>query len=147
MPTRTPETDPAARAPGPPEAAIRGAHIAPWLPVRDPRAAIAFYRAAFGAVERYRLEGEGGAVEVAQVAAGAADIWLQREPDAARTGRPGAGRLILTVADPDAVFACALAAGATEVFPVGEGHGWRLGRLIDPFGHEWEVGRRLDSPA
>lgn len=147
MPTRTPETDPAARAPGPPEAAIRGAHIAPWLPVRDPRAAIAFYRAAFGAVERYRLEGEGGAVEVAQVAAGAADIWLQREPDAARTGRPGAGRLILTVADPDAVFACALAAGATEVFPVAEGHGWRLGRLIDPFGHEWEVGRRLDSPA
>jgi len=147
MPTRTPETDPAARAPGPPEAAIRGAHIAPWLPVRDPRAAIAFYRAAFGAVERYRLEGEGGAVEVAQVAAGAADIWLQREPDAARTGRPGAGRLILTVADPDAVFACALAAGATEVFPVGVGHGWRLGRLIDPFGHEWEVGRRLDSPA
>jgi PhnB protein len=48
------------------------------------------------------------------------------------------------VADPDAVFACALAAGATEVFPVGEAHGWRLGRLIDPFGHEWEVGRRLD---
>jgi PhnB protein len=147
MPTRTPETEPPARAPGPPEAAIRGAHIAPWLPVPDPGAAIAFYRAAFGAVERYRLEGDGGTVEVAQVAAGAADIWLQREPDAAGTGCPGAGRLILTVADPDAVFACALAAGASEVFPVGEGHGWRLGRLIDPFGHEWEVGRRLDSPA
>jgi PhnB protein len=141
MPTRTPETEP--HAP-PPDAATRGAHIAPWLPVGDPRAAIAFYRAAFGAAERYRLEGDGGTVEVAQIAVGAADIWLQREPGAPSTVRPGAGRLILTVADPDAVFACALAAGATEVFPVGEGHGWRLGRLIDPFGHEWEVGRRLD---
>jgi PhnB protein len=23
-------------------------------------------------------------------------------------------------------------------------HGWRLGRLYDPFGHEWEIGRPLD---
>jgi PhnB protein len=49
----------------------------------------------------------------------------------------------LTVADPDAVFARALAAGAAEVFPVGEDHGWRLGRLSDPFGLHWEIGRPL----
>jgi PhnB protein len=54
--------------------------------------------------------------------------------------------LILTVADPDAVFARALAAGAAEVFPVGEAHGWRLGRLVDPFGHHWEIRRRLGQP-
>jgi PhnB protein len=23
---------------------------------------------------------------------------------------------------------------------VGDEHGWRLGRIIDPFGHEWEIG-------
>jgi PhnB protein len=22
-------------------------------------------------------------------------------------------------------------------------HGWRLGRIVDPFGHEWEIGRPL----
>jgi len=58
----------------------------------------------------------------------------------------GAGsiRMILTVPDPDAFFARALAAGAVEVFPVGEGHGWRLGRLIDPFGLHWEIGHPLE---
>jgi PhnB protein len=55
----------------------------------------------------------------------------------------GSLRMILTVNDPDSVFAQALAAGAQEVFPVGEGHGWRLGRLVDPFGLHWEVGRML----
>jgi len=49
----------------------------------------------------------------------------------------------MTVADPDAVFPRASNAGAAEVFPVGEGHGWRLGRVVDPFGHHWEIGRPL----
>ena len=52
--------------------------------------------------------------------------------------------MILTVADPDAVFAQAVKAGASAVFPVGEEHGWRLGRVIDPFGLHWEIGRQLD---
>ncbi len=52
-------------------------------------------------------------------------------------------RMILTVADPDTAFARALAAGATEVFPVGEDYGWRLGRLTDPFGLHWEIGHPL----
>ena len=123
-----------------------GARLAPWLAVRDGAAAVAFYRAAFGATEVYRLEGDGGGVAVAQLAVGGADFWLQEDP-AAGPGTPGAaGRLILTVADPDAVLARALAAGAAEVFPVGEAHGWRLGRLVDPFGHHWEIGHRLGQP-
>jgi PhnB protein len=55
----------------------------------------------------------------------------------------GSVRMILTVADPDAVFAQAVAAGATVVAAVYEGHGWRIGRLADPFGHHWEIGRPL----
>lgn len=51
--------------------------------------------------------------------------------------------MILTVSNPDALFARALKAGASEVFPIGEEHGWRLGRLADPFGHHWEIGRPL----
>jgi PhnB protein len=53
--------------------------------------------------------------------------------------------MILTVDDPDAVFARAVSAGATEVFPVGEGNGWRVGRVADPSGHHWEVGKPLVS--
>jgi PhnB protein len=26
---------------------------------------------------------------------------------------------------------------------VEEAHGWRLGRVVDPFGHHWEIGRPL----
>jgi PhnB protein len=53
--------------------------------------------------------------------------------------------MILTVADPDAVFAQAVRAGAAEIVPVAEEHGWRVGRVADPFGHHWEIGRRLDA--
>jgi PhnB protein len=56
----------------------------------------------------------------------------------------GSIRMILTVSDPDSLFAQALQAGATEVFPVGEEHGWRLGRLVDPFGLHWEIGRPVE---
>ena len=53
-------------------------------------------------------------------------------------------RIIFTVADPDAVFARAIAAGAKEVFPVSDEHGWRVGRVVDPFGHHWEIARPLE---
>jgi PhnB protein len=51
--------------------------------------------------------------------------------------------MILTVADPDAMFERVLVAGATQVWPVSEGHGWRIGRVVDPYGHHWEIGRPL----
>ena len=52
------------------------------------------------------------------------------------------GRLLLVVDDPDTVAQQAVHAGAKELSPVGDEHGWRLGRIIDPFGHEWEIGDR-----
>lgn len=55
----------------------------------------------------------------------------------------GTIRLLLMVADPDAALQRAAAAGATEVAPVADVHGWRLGRIVDPFGHHWEIGRPL----
>jgi PhnB protein len=39
----------------------------------------------------------------------------------------------------------AVAAGATEVAPISEDYGWRIGRIADPFGHHWEIGKRLAS--
>jgi PhnB protein len=43
------------------------------------------------------------------------------------------------------MFARAIAAGALEVVAVKEDYGWRLGRVVDPFGHHWEIGRPLAS--
>jgi uncharacterized glyoxalase superfamily protein PhnB len=65
-----------------------GQVIAAQLSVRRGRAAIEFYKAAFGAVEDYQV-------------------------------------------------------GGTQVYPAGDAHGWRLGRIEDPFGHHWEIGRPL----
>jgi len=45
------------------------------------------------------------------------------------------------VEDPRATQAQAVKAGAAEVLPVSEAHGWRLERVRDPFGHHWEIGR------
>lgn len=123
--------------------------IAPWLSVRGSAKALAFYKSAFGATEVYHLDAPDGAV-VARLSIEGAEFWLGDESPEHGNFSPeslngGSVRIILTVPDPDAVFARALAAGATEVFPVGEEHGWRLGRLADPFGHHWEIGRPLDS--
>jgi PhnB protein len=41
------------------------------------------------------------------------------------------------------LFDRALKAGATQVFPIGEEHGWKLGRIVDPFGHHWEIGHLI----
>ena len=116
--------------------------IAPWLSVPDAPAAVAFYAAGFGALERERLE-DGGRVVVARLVIDGAEFWVAEDPGVAPDPGGGPVRMIVTVEDPDALFARAVAAGASEVFPVGEDHGWRAGRLADPFGHHWEVGRPL----
>ena len=126
--------------------AARAASIAPWLSVGDGTRALAYYTAAFGAVERYRFEDDAGRVIIARLAVDDAELWLQEDPGfTPQQDGGGPIRMILTVADPDAVFAQALAAGAAEVYPVTEDHGWRIGRLADPFGHHWEVGRPLSE--
>jgi uncharacterized glyoxalase superfamily protein PhnB len=47
--------------------------------------------------------------------------------------------MLLITDDPDAAFERAVAAGATVVSPVDDQHGWRLGRVVDPFGHHWKL--------
>ena len=118
--------------------------IAPWLSVSRATEAVDYYKAAFGAVERSRLEDDEGSVVVAQLAIGGADFWLQEDVDSSPEFQDRRSvRMILTVDDPDAVFEQAIAAGATEVAAVSESHGWRIGRIADPFGHHWEIGKPL----
>jgi PhnB protein len=120
--------------------------IAPWLSVRDSARAVEFYKSAFGATELFRLDNGGGVV--ARLSVEGAEFWMSDEsPEhgnfSPQTLNGSTVRIILTVADPDAVFSRAIAAGASQVFAVAEEHGWRLGRIVDPFGHHWEIGRPL----
>ena len=123
--------------------------IAPWLSVRNSARAVDFYKAAFGATEVFRLEGPGASV-VARLSVDGAEFWLSDESPEHGNFSPesrggGTVRIILTVADPDAAFERAVKAGATVVWPVSDQYGWRLGRVVDPFGHHWEIGRPLDA--
>ena len=121
--------------------------IAPWLTVNEGAAAIAFYETAFGAIETYRLDEPNSGI-VVKLLIGGATFWISSGTEENKTvqslqhgGEPV--RFILTVSNPDEVFAQALKAGASEIFPVGEDFGWRLGRLADPFGFHWEIGHPL----
>ena len=122
--------------------------VAPMLSVRRGSAAIDFYKAAFGATEIYRIESPDGAV-VAHLAVGSSDFWVADESPEYKNFSPetlggATTRMILTVDNPDAVYAQAVGAGAGEVSPVEDKqYGWRVGRVVDPFGHHWEIGKPL----
>jgi PhnB protein len=121
--------------------------IAPWLSVRGSAKAVEFYKAAFEATEAFRLDGPDGSV-VARLSVDGAEFWVGDESPEHKNFSPetiggGSVRMVFTVADPDAVFARAVKAGAKEVHPVSEMHGWRVGRVVDPFGHHWEIGREV----
>jgi PhnB protein len=116
--------------------------ISPWLTVRNSMKAVEFYQSAFGAKEVYRLEGQDGDL-VAKLSIDGAEFWVSNESSHNQSPESLGGgtiRMILNTANPDVVFSKALNAGATQVFPVSEEHGWRIGRLVDPFGLHWEIG-------
>ena len=122
--------------------------VAPMLSVRNGARAVEFYKAAFGATEVFRIESPDGAV-VCRLSVEGAEFWVSDEsPENANYSPESLGggtvRMILTVPDPDAMFTRAIAAGARSVVPVKEDYGWRLGRVVDPFGHHWEIGHPLE---
>jgi len=121
--------------------------ISPLLSVRRGAEAIEFYKAAFGAEVKFRIDAPDGAV-VATLAVDAAEFWVADESPDHKNFSPetlggSTARLVLIVEDPDAAFARAVKAGATSVWPVDNRYGWRLGRIVDPYGHHWEIGKPL----
>jgi len=121
--------------------------IQPELWVDRGAQAVAFYQAAFGATVLHRV-GEGEDI-VAQLAIGGAGFWVSTAGSTGQRLNPKAiggatSRTLLIVDDPDALFRHAVTAGATATAQPANEHGWRLGRITDPFGHEWEIGKPLD---
>jgi len=116
------------------------------LIVPDAEPAIAWYKDALGAQERWNLGGVAG-LHIA----GAPFFLHEVNPDnPAETSPDRAGvasvRIELFVDDPDALVARALAAGAAPGSPVVDHQmPWgshRQGGFHDPFGHNWSVGDR-----
>jgi PhnB protein len=123
--------------------------IIPTLSLRNGAAAVAFYKKAFGAVELMRMEGEDGSV-VAEMSIDGAHFFLADESPGDGNSSPEtlggiSVRMGLMVTDPDAVTDSAVAAGAKLVYPVADqDYGYRLGRIIDPFGHHWEIAKKIE---
>jgi PhnB protein len=120
--------------------------IQPELWTEAAAEAVDFYRAAFGATVLHRV-GTGDDI-VAQLAVGDAVFWVAAaDPARGRFAPPAiggaTGRVLLVVDDPAAMHRSAVGAGARELSPVADEHGWRVGRITDPYGHEWEIGRPL----
>ncbi len=122
--------------------------LSPMLSVRRGAQAVDFYKSAFGADQLFHLDGNGGSV-VAQLSVNGAEFWVADESPEHLNFSPeslggGTVRMVLVVEDPDAVFDRAIQTGAKPVQPVADQpYGWRVGRVVDPFGHHWEIGKPI----
>jgi PhnB protein len=124
------------------------AEIQPELWVSNGPGAVAFYENALGAVVEHRVVGPDDSDVIAQLSVAGARFWVSTASENLHRFSPdliggATGRMLLVVDDPDSLLSAAVAAGATQTSPVGDEHGWRLGRFEDPFGHQWEIGRPL----
>ena len=125
--------------------------VIPYLVVDGAVRALDFYREAFAAVETMRLTYPDGRISHAEIRIGGAAVMLADEhPEAdcmgpATFGGSAVG-LMLYVADVDAAFARAVAAGARVKRDLrNEFYGDRAGHLVDPFGHQWTLASRIEE--
>jgi PhnB protein len=125
--------------------------LTPYLTVQGAAAALDWYRDAFGAVEGFRVVGDDGRVGHAEVTIGGARLMLSDEyPEIGVLSPASLGgasaAMHLGVADVDAAFERAVAAGATALQPpADQPHGSRHGTLVDPFGHRWMLSQELEA--
>jgi len=125
--------------------------VTPYLIVRGAAAAIDFYRTAFGAAERMRMDAPGGAVGHAELLIGGSLVMLADEMPEMGWSSPAAiggtpVSLHLYVDDVDAVVERALAAGAALSRPIADQfYGDRLGMVVDPFGHVWSISTHIED--
>lgn len=122
-----------------------------YLTLKNAPEAIEFYQKAFGATEVMRLEMAPGCIAHAEIKIGDTILmlteenleWGNRSP--ATLGGTPVG-LMLYVEDVDALFAQAVAAGATVRMPVeNQFYGDRMGQVVDPYGHIWSIATHIED--
>lgn len=125
--------------------------VTPYLVIRGAAAALDFYKAAFGATERMRLEMPGGIIGHAELQLGTSVIMLADEfPQMNARGPEAYGgspvSLHVYVTDVDAVVARAVSLGAKVTRPVAnQFYGDRSGMITDPFGHTWNIATHVED--
>ncbi len=125
--------------------------VTPYLYVRGAAEAIAFYVKAFGAVEVMRLAMPGGVIGHAEIRIGNSVVMLSDEmPEwgnkSPQTLGGASSGLMIYVPDVDALFAQAIAAGASVYKPlVDQFYGDRSGSVLDPYGHIWTVATHTED--
>src|SRR5262249_34516826 len=125
--------------------------ITPQLTVSGVAEAIAWYVRALGANELLRNAAPDGArIMHAELLLGDSRFFVADEfpgsPASPATLRGTPVTLHLYVKDVDALFARAVAAGASVVMPVADQFwGDRYGILTDPFGHRWSIASRIED--
>jgi uncharacterized glyoxalase superfamily protein PhnB len=122
-----------------------------YLRARNGESAIAFYKAAFGAAEKFRLVEPGGRLGHAELMFGGTIIMLSEEfPEygihAPEPDGRGTFAIHLHVDDADGMIARAVDLGATLVHaPTDALHGERSGTIRDPFGYDWIIGHSIEE--
>lgn len=125
-------------------------NVMPYLRVHDAKAAIAFYKAAFGAKERFRLTMT-NKIGHAEIDIAGCVIMLSDEfPEMGVIGpkslKGTSVTMSLMVRNCDAAMKKAIAAGAKiKRPPTDEFYGDRSASLEDPFGHEWMLQQRIEE--
>lgn len=135
---------PAAHSDTPPRPLPTG--VVPVLFYRDAPAMIDWLERAFGFARRLVVPGDGGTVRHSELTLGASVIMVSSSrPDqewksASELGASSAG-VCVYVADPDAHYARAVAAGAQVLFPLKDSdYGSRDYTARDPEGTSWTFG-------
>lgn len=119
--------------------------ITPHLICAGAAGAIEFYKKAFNAVEEVRLPGPQGRLMHAMIRIeGSAVMLVDEMPEWGAFGpkslKGSSVTIHICVADADAFFARAVAAGAKVIMPLEDAFwGDRYGKIEDPFGHHWSI--------
>jgi PhnB protein len=135
-----------------PKAAAGAGGLCPYIAVRNASKAIAFYKAAFGAEELFRLvDPASGKVGHAELRVGNGILMVSDEyPDFGAVSPESLGgspaKLHIDVADCEEVFTAATRAGATVLRKLElQFHGCKQGLLADPFGYSWFVSQKINN--
>jgi PhnB protein len=125
--------------------------VTPYLALDDAAGAIEYYKKAFGAKERGRMEGPDGKIAHAELAIGDSVVMLS-DPFPQFLARPPkdlggtSASVFLYVEDVDAFVKQAVDAGATVEMEVADQFwGDRFGSIQDPFGHLWSVATHVED--
>jgi PhnB protein len=122
-----------------------------YLSVEDAAKAIDWYKTAFGAKERVRMDAPGGKIGHAELEIGDSVLMLSDPfPQSNNTppkelGGSTAG-IFMYSEDVDAAVKQAVDQGATVVMEVADQFwGDRFGTIVDPFGHSWSIATHVED--